>query len=1242
MPFGRPKFEYRLIGDDLVTDLDGLINRGTSFVLLGPQGCGKRYVMELLERRWEEKRRTFFSVSFGTSEEVPASLFFGTQSITDERKVAGMLSRACGLGDVEGTLTGWDLALRHRWEEEQIPLVMLATNVDGLSKPLGRQFLALLRGLVQDRVVIAAVTGESNLVDLVHGPTSEFNCSDQFVVHAHDPKHFDIMLSLWMDISRMVWPQDEAAKAASFAKLYEMTGGDMALLRLVLLCINERRLHHGKPPGTSPFVLGEAEIPFDLANTFLVPVGGVVPFRRAVRCVEADERCWPQLRHMINGLSCYAPDDVPTTLELAGLARRDGERRLLWASSYAHTFCKQFFTPTRLGDYYAATGKLKEAFESYSQETHRPVSRPLNDDDQLWFGRVVEAVVGEFARVASSRNEKNVERRLIYLLKTTALHLFGFDNAIVSRAHGDQWVLDTEEGGKPDLPQSLRDMLPLSPDTHLSDDQHPWWIVTRKPDVQDQKCPQADQLILLCAGDDKETSKVRRELIKRWLESYRNAREHVMLVKYLARREMIRANVLEVTENLMSKLGSEAWRTPDILTYVGERLVGPTLGIERLMFFLHSKRGDQDAVFQLVHDTTRITTGQGDVVPVSQATPLKDVYKNGKEVVLSPGTVSGIPCQGNRPLFHHAGIFQMKDVGVVVVEASGKDTFSEDLKDSLKTAALRLASVIGLVRKFGLLGNSLNSMTSPTLIIDSEHRVRLMNKAAIEKLGLGPGENVKSGWLLKAMTLEQLGCKPEVIARLFASPLPQHGICYFDTLTPDMPGKWLADIHELLDWDGKPGGWFLHIRDRALILSSYELMRDIESAQGIEEAMIKLAEGFRHVRLAHDIRIRLFLKDPNEDILHGKYSLGSDEAEDEEFKTGGYVLNAEKDVQGWQALKLERPMVYRWRPSKPEGNSQTDKGLEYWSVQNTKWPEKFGKEPGYFWIDFPLIASGRAYGKLTLQFTEAEGNKLTPEVGAVLQGLSFVIGSLIERLEEDLKVKALVKEAAEHALAQTTHTLVAKLAGIASYIGLYRLCSEQKDTDTTDISDRFADYYTSLVTSLRRIKERMGPIKLNPANCDLADVIESTLNEMLGAQRWSWAQGTKPLLRGNWDKVHIGNVFVELAQNSLDFADPTRALHVTVDIQAGMDASRPNLFTLVFADNGMGVAPEHKKDIFDALVSHRENTGQTGHGVGLNYVKRVFDALGGTCRETGERGQGARLELTFPVPGSRPDDRTAL
>ncbi|PWR71099.1 ABC transporter substrate binding protein [Methanospirillum stamsii] len=67
---------------------------------------------------------------------------------------------------------------------------------------------------------------------------------------------------------------------------------------------------------------------------------------------------------------------------------------------------------------------------------------------------------------------------------------------------------------------------------------------------------------------------------------------------------------------------------------------------------------------------------------------------------------------------------------------------------------------------------------------------------------------------------------------------------------------------------------------------------------------------------------------------------------------------------------------------------------------------------------------------------------------------------------------------------------------------------------------------------------------------------------------------------------------------------------------------------LIYEDNGIGISPEHKDEIFSSMLE-----GKTG--IGLILVKEILSITGISITETGEYGSGARFVLRVPKGGFR-------
>jgi CheY-like chemotaxis protein len=104
-------------------------------------------------------------------------------------------------------------------------------------------------------------------------------------------------------------------------------------------------------------------------------------------------------------------------------------------------------------------------------------------------------------------------------------------------------------------------------------------------------------------------------------------------------------------------------------------------------------------------------------------------------------------------------------------------------------------------------------------------------------------------------------------------------------------------------------------------------------------------------------------------------------------------------------------------------------------------------------------------------------------------------------------------------------------------------------------------------------------------------------------------------------KIFTANLLLEKAfhvlfENTKKHGE--KATTVTVSYE-----EREDNFIVVYKDNGVGIAPESKEDIF------RHNYGDS-EGLGLFLLRELFDAVQMSIVEDGEYGRGARFKILIP------------
>lgn len=166
----------RPVGKELVDAVVELVHNGESSVLLAPVFGGKHQILRSLrERLIAENTAPLIWFSVGGSpvaEDGTLALKACIDGVIESR-----VEEPVGLADAVEVTT-------------RKPVVILADGIDRMGESRARRFLMQVRTRVAARKLIVVLAGERNFRDLLHGPNSEFNCANQFVLQGYDMEMF--------------------------------------------------------------------------------------------------------------------------------------------------------------------------------------------------------------------------------------------------------------------------------------------------------------------------------------------------------------------------------------------------------------------------------------------------------------------------------------------------------------------------------------------------------------------------------------------------------------------------------------------------------------------------------------------------------------------------------------------------------------------------------------------------------------------------------------------------------------------------------------------------------------------------------------------------------------------------------------------------------------------------------------------------------------------------------------------
>jgi len=108
------------------------------------------------------------------------------------------------------------------------------------------------------------------------------------------------------------------------------------------------------------------------------------------------------------------------------------------------------------------------------------------------------------------------------------------------------------------------------------------------------------------------------------------------------------------------------------------------------------------------------------------------------------------------------------------------------------------------------------------------------------------------------------------------------------------------------------------------------------------------------------------------------------------------------------------------------------------------------------------------------------------------------------------------------------------------------------------------------------------------------------------------------------DKSYLRLCFINLIENAIKYA-------ANPEIQIDTNIIGTDLVVSV-KDNGIGIASEHQKKIFDRFyrITQGELHTSKGFGLGLNFVKKVIDTHNGKIELESEPGKGSTFTIIIP------------
>jgi len=110
------------------------------------------------------------------------------------------------------------------------------------------------------------------------------------------------------------------------------------------------------------------------------------------------------------------------------------------------------------------------------------------------------------------------------------------------------------------------------------------------------------------------------------------------------------------------------------------------------------------------------------------------------------------------------------------------------------------------------------------------------------------------------------------------------------------------------------------------------------------------------------------------------------------------------------------------------------------------------------------------------------------------------------------------------------------------------------------------------------------------------------------------------LLKVSGSESYLTQCISNVLGNAIKFVAPGTIPHIRI-WTAPVDSD----VRLIFQDNGIGIAPEHRSRLFKMFERIHPGDTYEGTGIGLAIVKKAVERMGGDVGVDSEPGQGSRF-----------------
>jgi signal transduction histidine kinase len=210
-----------------------------------------------------------------------------------------------------------------------------------------------------------------------------------------------------------------------------------------------------------------------------------------------------------------------------------------------------------------------------------------------------------------------------------------------------------------------------------------------------------------------------------------------------------------------------------------------------------------------------------------------------------------------------------------------------------------------------------------------------------------------------------------------------------------------------------------------------------------------------------------------------------------------------------------------------------------------------------------------------------------------------------------------------------SHDLQEPLRMVATYT---QLLAERYQGKLDSDADKYIHYAVDGALRMQKLVQdllafsRVGRQGAAPCSTDCNGVLQAALKNLQAAIQESGAvlqYAQLPVVMA--DSSQLVQVFQNLIGNAIKFrgAEPP-SIRVSAE-------AKGKEWVFSVADNGIGIAAEHRENVFVIFRRLHTRAEYPGNGIGLSICKKIIEQHGGRIWVESEPGQGSNFQFTLPI-----------